>query len=396
MGNGWSGPTTALNEFSIPGDEPSGALRIDVSRHGLDSKLPATVRVRVGKLEVAGRRERAEAPVGHDTGDGEGALHADTPRPEPPRPLLRVPGSEAALPRRDVGDANRTARLPADRQPRAHARGVRRLLGVSERRPVVEVAEPKTVPAPAPAARSRLRAGLGAALPIVTVFFWLCLLYGSEAWGNVTPWLNSDEYERAALSRAVASTGHEAWRTVPYGFDSLYVYLIAPAWWLHDTTRAYGVAKAIGVVSMTAVVFPTYLLARMIVSRGWALFAAAGSAMIPALAYSSMLLLAARCLSMGGAVLLPRGEGARHAPPRVDCGRGRGVPDRTTDAVTAPRAHRGRGRGGRALLVHRRGGARCSPKLEPPALDRLHRPHDRRCRYRRHDPRALQPRLVFS
>jgi hypothetical protein len=136
-----------------------------------------------------------------------------------------------------------------------------------------------------------LKAGLGAALPIVTVFFWLCLLYGSEAWGNVTPWLNSDEYERAALSRAVASTGHEAWRTVPYGFDSLYVYLIAPAWWLHDTTQAYGVAKAIGVMSMTAVVFPTYLLARMVVSRGWALFAAAGSAMIPALAYSSMLLL---------------------------------------------------------------------------------------------------------
>lgn len=155
----------------------------------------------------------------------------------------------------------------------------------------MEVAEPTTAPAPAPASRSRLRAGLGAALPIVTVFFWLCLLYSWEAWGNPTPWLNSDEYERAQLSRAVASTGHEAWRTVPYAFDSLYVYLISPAWWLHDTTRAYGVAKAIGVVSMTAVVFPTYLLARMIVSRGWATFAAAGAAMIPALAYSSMLLL---------------------------------------------------------------------------------------------------------
>jgi hypothetical protein len=51
MGNGWSGPTTALNEFSIPGNEPS-ELRIDVSRHGLDPKLPATVRVQVGKLEL--------------------------------------------------------------------------------------------------------------------------------------------------------------------------------------------------------------------------------------------------------------------------------------------------------------------------------------------------------
>jgi hypothetical protein len=155
----------------------------------------------------------------------------------------------------------------------------------------VEVAEPKTAPAPAPAVRSRLRARLDAALPIVTIFFWLCLLYGWEAWGNPTPWLNSDEYERAQLSRAVASTGHEAWRTVPYAFDSLYAYMVAPAWWLHDIGRAYGVAKAIGVASMTAVVFPTYLLARMTVSRGWAMFAAAGAAMIPALAYSSMLLL---------------------------------------------------------------------------------------------------------
>jgi hypothetical protein len=155
----------------------------------------------------------------------------------------------------------------------------------------VEVPEPKTAPAAARAVRLRLKATLGAALPIVTVFFWLCLLYGWEAWGNVTPWLNIDEYERAQLSRAVASTGHEAWRTVPYAFESLYLYLVAPAWWLHDTTRAYGVAKAIGVASMTTVVFPTYLLARMVVSRGWALFAAAGAGMIPALAYSSMLLL---------------------------------------------------------------------------------------------------------
>src|SRR4051794_11775236 len=41
---------------------------------------------------------------------------------------------------------------------------------------------------------------------------------------------------------------------------------------------------------MTAVVFPVYLLARTLVSRRWALFAAAGAALIPALAYSSMLL----------------------------------------------------------------------------------------------------------
>jgi len=162
---------------------------------------------------------------------------------------------------------------------------------MTHRSTAVEVAEPETARAPASAVRSRLKARLGAALPIVTVFFWLCLLYGLEAWGNVAPWLNSDEYERSQLARAVAATGHATWRTAPHAFVSLYVYLIAPAWWLHHTTQAYGVAKAIGVATMTAVTLPTYLLARTVVSRGWALFAAAGAAMIPALAYSSMLLL---------------------------------------------------------------------------------------------------------
>ena len=152
----------------------------------------------------------------------------------------------------------------------------------------MEVAEPGR---PAAATWARVRVALAAALPVVTVFAWLCLVYGFEAWGNSAPWLNSDEFEYAQLSRAVAATGHEAWRGIPHGFDSLYFYLVAPAWWLHDTGQAYGVVKAIGVVTMTAVVFPVYLLARMLVPRRWALFAAAGAAMIPALAYSSMLLL---------------------------------------------------------------------------------------------------------
>jgi hypothetical protein len=141
-----------------------------------------------------------------------------------------------------------------------------------------------------PAVPRRLLVALGTALSLFTLFVWLCLLYGWEAWGNLSPWLVTDEFERALLSRSVAMTGHAALRTVPHPFDSLYVYLIAPAWWIHDTTRAYGAAKAIGVATMTCVVFPTYGLARMYVPKRWALFAAAGTAMIPAFAYASMLL----------------------------------------------------------------------------------------------------------
>jgi hypothetical protein len=141
------------------------------------------------------------------------------------------------------------------------------------------------------AAGSRLRAALAAGLPLLAIFGALCLIYGWEAWANVSPWVVPDEFERTQLSRAIAATGHAAQRTVPQPFSTLYVYLIAPAWWIHDTTHAYGLVKAIGVVAMTSVVFPAYLLARMLASRPWAIFAAAGAAMVPALAYSPLLML---------------------------------------------------------------------------------------------------------
>lgn len=140
-------------------------------------------------------------------------------------------------------------------------------------------------------AASKLHAVLAPALPLLAIFAGLFLIYAWQAWLNVAPWVVPDEFERAQLSRAIASTGHAAQRTVSEPFRSLYAYLIAPVWWIGDTTHAYAAAKAIGVVAMTSVVFPTYLLARMLVSRPWALFAAVGAAAIPALAYSPLLML---------------------------------------------------------------------------------------------------------
>jgi hypothetical protein len=130
---------------------------------------------------------------------------------------------------------------------------------------------------------------LVAAVPLLSIYLWLCVLYGWEAWGHVTPWLNSDELETAQLSRAIAETGETARRGVPYPSHALYPYVLAPAWWIQDVGQAYGVAKFLNVLLMTSVVFPTYGLARMVVSKPWALFAAAGAGVIPALYYSSML-----------------------------------------------------------------------------------------------------------
>lgn len=128
-----------------------------------------------------------------------------------------------------------------------------------------------------------------AAVPLASIYLWLCVLYGWEAWGHVTPWLNGDELETAQISRSIAETGDPARRGVAYPIHALYPYVLAPVWWIQDVGQAYGAAKYLNVLLMAAVVFPTYALARMVVTKPWALFAAAGAGAVPALYYSSML-----------------------------------------------------------------------------------------------------------
>jgi len=57
--DGWGQPETALNQYSTPGDAPS-RLTITVSRIGGGQLLPATVRIRIGKLKLG------SVTVGHD------------------------------------------------------------------------------------------------------------------------------------------------------------------------------------------------------------------------------------------------------------------------------------------------------------------------------------------
>ncbi len=131
---------------------------------------------------------------------------------------------------------------------------------------------------------------LARAVPLLSVFSWLALLYAWQAWRLETPWVFTDELEFAQLSRSFAEAGETARRGDPHGFGSLYVLLIAPAWLLDDTAAAYETAKYIGVLVMTSSLFPAYALARMLVSPRPALFAAAATAAIPAFMYSSLLL----------------------------------------------------------------------------------------------------------
>jgi hypothetical protein len=141
---------------------------------------------------------------------------------------------------------------------------------------------------PVPAERT-LADRLLAAVPLLSIFLWLCIVYAVEAWAHGTPWLFGDELELTQLSRSIADTGHAARRGEPHSFDTLWTYVMAPAWLIDDVHTAYTTVKYLAVILMTLTVFPAYGMARLVVGRRPALFVAAASAAIPALAYSSMI-----------------------------------------------------------------------------------------------------------
>jgi len=154
------------------------------------------------------------------------------------------------------------------------------------------------------------------AVPLASIYVWLSIVYCVEAWKRATPWLFTDELELTQLSRSIAATGHAARRGEPHSFRSLYVVLTAPIWLIHDVSVAFATLKYVDTLVMTSVLFPTYFLARLVVGRTPALFAATGAAVVPALAYSSWIVeetfaypYAALCFYVIAKALLARSRG---------------------------------------------------------------------------------------
>jgi len=94
-----------------------------------------------------------------------------------------------------------------------------------------------------------------AAVPLLSIFLWLCIVYAIEAWAHGTPWLFGDELELSQLSRSIADTGHAARRGEPHSFNTLWTYVLAPAWLIDDMHTAYATVKYIAVFVMTAMYF---------------------------------------------------------------------------------------------------------------------------------------------
>ena len=138
-------------------------------------------------------------------------------------------------------------------------------------------------------ARSDARARVEGLLPLVGAYLLLATLFAWQAWRRETPTIFSDELETTQISRAIAETGQGARRGEPYGFTSLVPWLTAPLWWLHPVATAYEAIKTVQSFVMAAAIFPAYLLARRVVSPGWAFFAAVAAIAGPALSYSPIL-----------------------------------------------------------------------------------------------------------
>ncbi|MEI8105413.1 MAG: hypothetical protein WCH31_06195 [Actinomycetes bacterium] len=143
---------------------------------------------------------------------------------------------------------------------------------------------------PAPGAQARRRKStvtdrVFAAIPVLTIGLCVLVFYGIEAYLRKTPWVFSDEVEWTQISRAIESTGHAARRGDPIYFKTVYVFLLAPFWSIDSTTTAYAAIKYMNVVVMTLAAVPTYLLARMLLTRRTAAVVAVLSVSFPGMAY---------------------------------------------------------------------------------------------------------------
>ena len=140
---------------------------------------------------------------------------------------------------------------------------------------------------PAAPARDGL---LAAVLALLAIYAAACLVYGFQAWQHQVPWLFQDEIFYASQAREYAATGELTIRGDPNTSDGLTARVTSIAWHFDDPETDYLAAKLLNVLLMAAACFPAYALARLVVKRGWALFAAAGTVAIPAFVYSSMIL----------------------------------------------------------------------------------------------------------
>jgi hypothetical protein len=154
-------------------------------------------------------------------------------------------------------------------------------------------------PAARPSRLARDWAGVRGLVVAVPVGVWVALLVGVSTLTQVqfvrglpVPRIFGDELIYSELARSFAATGEFAVREVPSaGYGVVYPALIAPAFALFsDLPQAYAAAKVINAVLISLAAVPAYLLARLVLGRGWAFVAAALAVAVPSMVYSGSLM----------------------------------------------------------------------------------------------------------
>src|SRR5262245_24394929 len=95
------------------------------------------------------------------------------------------------------------------------------------------------------------------ALFLVSVATYVLLAAGRHG-----PIVNNDEFIYGNVAQSLGAGDGYTWRALGEGQRTIYPYVIAPAWIFWDGAAAYGVAKAINAVMLSAVVWPVWWLGR--------------------------------------------------------------------------------------------------------------------------------------
>jgi Dolichyl-phosphate-mannose-protein mannosyltransferase len=136
---------------------------------------------------------------------------------------------------------------------------------------------------------------LGRALARVPTWAWLAaIVVGSAvlrallARQLVAPFIMVDEIVWSEIARGIADAGEPLLRDQPDpGYSVVYPLLISPAYALFDSLpAAYAAVKTWNSVLMSLAAIPAFFLARRVVGRDYALFAALLAVAVPSLAYT--------------------------------------------------------------------------------------------------------------
>ncbi len=152
--------------------------------------------------------------------------------------------------------------------------------------------------------------------------------------GMPAPFIFVDELIYSELAKSLADgEGYAVRGASTSGYSLLYPLLIAPAYALSDLVDAHALAQSINAVVMSLAAIPAYALTRRVAPPGLALLVAAGTVLVPSMAYAGTITTeslfypvslcvalapGARAALRGAAAAIGRGSAQRAAADLLD------------------------------------------------------------------------------